>query len=198
MRHLVSCADALDSPLVSEHIAFVRAGGLEAGHLLPLPRTREAVDAMVRNVVRVQAELPVPLALEPIAALFEWPEDELTEGQFVTEILERTGALLVLDVANIHANARNSGRDAACDLVTFPLERIAYCHVAGGSMRDGIYHDTHADPVRDEVLGLVGRLAALRPGTPFLLERDGAYPPAEELRGELDAIADAAGQERVT
>lgn len=198
VRHLASCADALDSPLVSEHIAFVRAGGLEAGHLLPLPRTREAVDAIVRNILRVQAESPVPLALEPIAALFEWPEDELTEGQFVTEILDRTGALLVLDVANVHANALNSGRDAARELASFPLERIAYCHVAGGSVRDGIYHDTHTDPVPSEVLALVAEVASSRPGAPFLLERDGAYPPAAELRAELDAIADAAGQERVT
>ena len=45
-----SAAELLGAPLVSEHIAFVRAGGVEAGHLLPLPRTREAVDAVVANV----------------------------------------------------------------------------------------------------------------------------------------------------
>ncbi len=32
-------ATRLEAPLVSEHVAFVRAGGFEAGHLLPLPRT---------------------------------------------------------------------------------------------------------------------------------------------------------------
>jgi uncharacterized protein (UPF0276 family) len=36
-------AERLGAPLVSEHLAFVRAGGLESGHLLPLPRTREAL-----------------------------------------------------------------------------------------------------------------------------------------------------------
>lgn len=35
---------ALPAPLVSEHIAFVRAGGTEAGHLLPVPRTPDALD----------------------------------------------------------------------------------------------------------------------------------------------------------
>ena len=49
VAHLAAVADALDAPLVSEHIAFVRAGGLEAGHLLPVPRSREAVDAVVRQ-----------------------------------------------------------------------------------------------------------------------------------------------------
>jgi uncharacterized protein (UPF0276 family) len=100
VQHLAAVADRLAAPLVSEHIAFVRAGGVEAGHLLPLPRSREAVDAVVANVKRTQAELPVPLALEPIAALFDWPDDELSEAAFLTEILDRTGALLLLDVAN--------------------------------------------------------------------------------------------------
>ncbi|GAB3873782.1 hypothetical protein GCM10027610_141490 [Dactylosporangium cerinum] len=106
--HLARCAELLRSPLVSEHIAFVRAGGVEAGHLLPVPRTREAVDAIVANVRRTQAALGgVALALEPIAALFDWPDPELTEAQFLTEILDRTGCPLLLDVANVYANARN-------------------------------------------------------------------------------------------
>ena len=41
--HLAALAERLGSPLVSEHVAFVRGGGLEAGHLLPVPRTRAAL-----------------------------------------------------------------------------------------------------------------------------------------------------------
>ena len=66
----------MDAPLVSEHVAFVRAGGLEAGHLLPVPRSSEALEVLTAHVRTVQAELDVPLALEPIATLFDWPDDE--------------------------------------------------------------------------------------------------------------------------
>lgn len=189
VAHLAMAAEITEAPLVSEHIAFVRAGGMEAGHLLPLPRSREAVDAMVANVRRTQAELPVPLALEPIAALFDWPDDEMSEAQFVTEILERTDALLLLDVANVYANAVNRGLDPLSTLDGWPLERIAYVHIAGGSMGGGLYHDTHTDPVPQAVLDL---LPAVKPPA-VLLERDGNYPPADVLRSELDAIAGAAG-----
>jgi uncharacterized protein (UPF0276 family) len=198
VAHLSSVAERLGAPMVSEHIAFVRAGGLEAGHLLPLPRSREAVDAVVANVDRVQAELPVPIALEPIAALFDWPDDKLDEAAFLTEILDRTGALLLLDVANVYANAHNRGTDATALLAALPLERVAYVHVAGGAEHDGIYHDTHCDPVPTAVLELVSQLCdQLRPPA-MLLERDGDYPPAETLSAELDAIAAAAGYPPVT
>ena len=198
VTHLAAVAERLGAPLVSEHIAFVRAGGVEAGHLLPVPRSREAVDAVVANVKRTQAELSVPIALEPIAALFDWPDDELDEGAFLTEILERTDALLLLDVANVYANALNRGTDPLALLDRVPLERIAYVHVAGGAEHDGIYHDTHTAAVPQPVLDLITQLCARHRPPALMLERDGDYPPAAELRGELDAIAAASGYPVVT
>jgi uncharacterized protein (UPF0276 family) len=198
VTHLAAVAGRLGAPLVSEHIAFVRAGGVEAGHLLPVPRSHAAIDAIVANVRRTQAELSVPLALEPIAALFGWPDDELDEGAFLTEILERTDALLLLDVANVYANARNRGTDPAALLDRLPLERVAYVHVAGGSERDGLYHDTHADAVPEAVLDLITQLCARHRPPALMLERDGDYPAAPALCGELDAIAAASGYPMIT
>lgn len=198
VAHLAAVADRLGSPLVSEHIAFVRAGSVEAGHLLPVPRSHAAVDAIVANVRRTRAELDVPLALEPIAALFDWPDDELDEAAFLTEILTRTDALLLLDVANVYANARNRGTDPHALLDRLPLERVGYVHVAGGSERDGVYHDTHTDAVPRAVLDLVAQLCERHRPPALMLERDGAYPPAQALRDELDAIAAASGYPAVT
>ncbi|MGY0232909.1 DUF692 domain-containing protein [Longispora urticae] len=197
VARLARCAALFDAPLVSEHIAFVRAGGVEAGHLLPVPRSREALAALAANVRRTQGELPVPLALEPIATLFDWPDDELTEAQFLTELLDATGALLLLDIANVYANARNRGHDPLALLDALPLDRVAYVHVAGGSAHAGLYHDTHAHPVPVEVFDLVRELCARHRPPGLLLERDDRYPPATELRAELDAIADASGHPRV-
>ena len=196
VTHLAACAAALDAPLVSEHVAFVRAGGREAGHLLPLPRSRAALDVLSAHVRSVQAELDVPLALEPIAALFDWPDDEYTEGEFLTALLERTGALLLLDVANVYANAVNRGTDPEALFDAIPLDRVAYVHVAGGAEHaadPGVYHDTHTDPVPPAVLALLERLRERLDVAPaVMLERDGRYPPAATLRAELDAIAAAA------
>ncbi|WP_027342150.1 DUF692 domain-containing protein [Hamadaea tsunoensis] len=188
IEHFARAVAATGAPVASEHIAFVRAGGLEAGHLLPLPRSREAVAAVVANARRVQEQLSVPLALEPIAALVEWPDDELTEARFLTEILDATGALLLLDIANVYANAVNRGEAPERLLDELDWDRVAYVHVAGGDLRDGLYHDTHAHRVPEEVLTLLEKY----PVPAAMLERDGAYPPAAELDAELAAIARAA------
>ncbi|MFE9045074.1 DUF692 domain-containing protein [Streptomyces sp. NPDC007818] len=192
---LASKAEALGAPLVTEHIAFVRAGGpltatprLEAGHLLPVPRTRDALDVLCENVRIAQEALPVPLALENIAALFSWPGEELSEGRFLAELVERTGVRLLIDVANLHTNHRNRGEDPARALAELPVEAIAYVHVAGGVERDGVWHDTHAHPVPAPVLDILADLAGRVAPPGVLLERDDHFPAATELAGELAAI----------
>jgi uncharacterized protein (UPF0276 family) len=191
LNHLARLAERLQAPLVSEHIAFVRAAGLETGHLLPLPRTREALELIVANVREAQAALPVPLALENIASLFEWPNPEMDEASFLAEVLERTDALLLLDIANVYANARNHGSDPRELLDQIPLSRIAYVHIAGGVERDGLYHDTHTHKVGAGVLELLSNLCERVAVPGMMLERDDRFPPDEELNLELDAIAAA-------
>jgi uncharacterized protein (UPF0276 family) len=184
-------ASRLGAPLVSEHLAFVRAGGIETGHLLPLPRTREALDLVVANVQIARAALPVPLALENVATLFEWPHADMDEAEFLTEVLERADVLLLLDVSNLYANARNHQLDPARFLDRLPLERLAYVHIGGGVERGGLYRDTHTDPVPGPVLSLLEELAGRVPLPGVLLERDDNFPSDTELSAELDAIGSA-------
>ncbi|MFI7405050.1 DUF692 domain-containing protein [Streptomyces sp. NPDC049541] len=200
---LAERAEALGAPLVTEHIAFVRAGGpltasplLEAGHLLPVPRTRDALDVLCENVRIAQDALPVPLAVENIAALISWPGEELTEGQFLYELADRTGVRLLIDVANLHTNHVNRGEDPAKALAELPLEAVAYVHVAGGFARDGVWHDSHAHPVPQPVLDILTDLASRVSPPGVLLERDENFPEPAELEGELEAIRAAVAKGR--
>ncbi|MFE7748577.1 DUF692 domain-containing protein [Streptomyces sp. NPDC057428] len=206
---LAARAELLGTPLVTEHIAFVRAGGsltaspaLEAGHLLPVARTWDALEVLCENVRIAQDSLPVPLALENIAALISWPGDQLTEGQFLAELVERTGVRLLIDVANLHTNHVNRGEDPAAALDELPVEAIAYVHVAGGVEKDGVWHDTHAHPVTRPVLDVLAELRSRVDPPGVLLERDDDFPPDAGLAAELTAIretltAAAAGPRRV-
>ncbi|MCX4904712.1 DUF692 domain-containing protein [Streptomyces sp. NBC_00878] len=195
LAELAATAEALGSPLVTEHIAFVRAGGaltasprLEAGHLLPVPRTRDALDVLCENIRIAQEALPVPLAVENIAALISWPGEEMTEGQFLYDLVDRTGVRLLIDVANLHTNHVNRGEDPAKALDELPVEAIAYVHVAGGFERDGVWHDSHAHAVPPAVLAILADLSSRVRPPGVLLERDENFPAPAELERELMVI----------
>ncbi|MDQ3368016.1 MAG: DUF692 domain-containing protein [Myxococcota bacterium] len=189
VSRLVEVARILRSPLVSEHLAFCRAGGLEAPHFLPVPRTRAQLAILVDNVRWVQDSLDVPFAIENVAAPLRWPGDELAEAEFLAELLARTGSHLLLDASNLHGNLLNFGGDLDGYLAMLPLDRVAYLHVAGGARIETLWRDTHAHRVDATMLEVLARVLARTGSRPVVLERDHHFGTREALDAELDSIA---------
>ncbi len=176
---------ALDPPFFTDHLAFTHAGGEEAGHMAPVAYTRESLDIVVANVKRVQQRTHLPFALENIATPFVWPENEMTEGEFLTQLTRQTGCFFLLDLENVRINALNQGENPGAALSKLPLERVIQTHVAGGHHLDGFEQDTHAAPVSRETWALLAELVDLGVKPSVLIERDAGFPPFSELLGEV-------------
>jgi uncharacterized protein (UPF0276 family) len=106
------------------------------------------------------------------------------------QLATETKVEFLLDLHNLHANATNFGFDPWSVIDLLPAERIRAIHLAGGRMiRMGATErllDDHLHPTPQAVFDLLQRLALLLPRpVDVILERDGAYPPFDELLGEL-------------
>jgi hypothetical protein len=170
----------------SDHLCWSGTDRVMLHDLLPLPFTREAVAHVVRRTQEAQRRLPVPLAIENISWYAHPGEPEMSEADFLTEILEQSGASLLLDVNNVHVNAQNHGFDARWFLDQLPLDRVVQLHVAGHHRGDdGLIIDTHGattpDPVRELLAWVIERTGPV----PVLLERDQLIPPLDELLAEV-------------
>jgi uncharacterized protein len=186
LRKLSALVRQLDPPWWSEHVAFTRAGGRDIGHLTPLPYTNEALDVLCRNVAEVRRHVDVPLILENISYLVTIPGAEMSEAEFLAELLERTDCGLLLDVMNLHANAVNHGYDPQAFLDRLPLDRIVQLHFVGGHWSDDILVDSHSQPASPEVWDLLELVLMRAPVKGVILERDENIPPFSELVRELD------------
>ncbi|NUQ64266.1 MAG: DUF692 family protein [Pirellulales bacterium] len=177
---------------VSDHLGFTRdkEQGVEIGHFAPVPLSAAALDATSRNVEFVQNYLaPMPFYLETIAYLFQL-EGTMSEAEFLTQLLKRTGCGWLLDVTNVYANARNFGFDAYAfiDQVLPAADRVQM-HLAGGYFdeEEGLYFDTHSQPVPEDVWSLYhfalergrGKIDAV------FIERDAEFPDDSGWRSEL-------------
>lgn len=177
---------------ITEHAAFVRADGIEVGHLSPVPFHRSAAAVIARNLARARRALPdVPLLLENIAWPVRPPGDEMTEADFYASLCEATGAGLLLDLGNLYANARNAGESPLDALRRFPVERARMIHLAGSIERGGFVYDTHAHAVPDEVFGMLGAALERCGPVPIVLERDHGFD-WEQIGPELGAIREVA------
>lgn len=185
LRRLARLVRRLNPPWWSEHLAFTRAGGRNIGHLAPLPFCRQAVGVVCRNIAEMRQQIEAPLILENITYTVRLPGAEMSEAEFLAEVLERTDCGLLLDVTNLHTNAVNHGYDAHAFLEQLPLERVVQLHFVGGEWHKGLLVDSHSQPTPPEVWELMEKVLARAPVKGVVLERDENLPPFGELLSEL-------------
>lgn len=175
----------------SEHLAFVRGGGVEIGHLAAPPRTGPTVEGAVANLELARHIVGDAPLVENVATLIEPPGSDRGEAEWISEILISSNCDLLLDLHNLFANGKNFGFEASDFLSQIPISRVSAIHLAGGKWvaagNQRRLLDDHLNDVPDPVYGLLEEVGALarRPLT-VILERDGCYPSMECLLEQLD------------
>jgi uncharacterized protein len=171
----------------SEHLAWVRGGGYEIGHLAAPCRNASTVDATLANLDRMKRVVGSAPVMENIATLIDPPASPMTEAQWLAEVLREDPSVgLLLDLHNVHANSSNFGFDAEGFLAAIPLDRVRTIHLAGGRMWQGRLLDDHLHDVPAPVYALLEEVAA-RTSQPLtvLIERDGEYPAFDDLLAQI-------------
>ena len=118
----------------------------DAGHLydlLPLPFTLEAAAYTAERIRQVQDVLERRIAIENVS-YYATLEQEITEAEFLTTVLEAADCDLLLDINNLYVNSINHGYSADKFLAALPANRIAYLHVAGHHHESPRTVDRHA------------------------------------------------------
>jgi len=192
LDRLARLVEASDAEGWSEHLAFVRGGGIEIGHLAAPPRTEASIEGACRNIECATRIIGCAPLVENIATLVVPPASRLDEAEWTRRIVCGTGAGLLLDLHNLYANAVNFGDDPHTLLRRFPLEQVAAVHLAGGRWIDGPNGarrllDDHLHDVPSAVFELLCELGCLAPQPlTVIIERDGRFPPIARLLEQLD------------
>jgi uncharacterized protein (UPF0276 family) len=176
--------DDVQPAVVSEHLCWNAAGGFVVNDLLPFPYTREALAHVVRRVEQVQERLGRQLLVENLSSYLSFAHSEMTEGEFLAELVQRSGCGILFDVENLYVNTRNLGVDAKAFIDAIPREAVQEYHLAGYSMRDGCLVDTHDHPVYPEVWELYEYVLQQIGPRPTLIEWDSDIPALSVLLGE--------------
>ena len=76
--------------------------------------------------------------MENVATLVVPPASTLSEAAaWISQIIDGSGAVMLLDLHNLYANAVNFGADPLALLAMLPLVRVASVHLSGGHWIDG-------------------------------------------------------------
>jgi uncharacterized protein len=191
---VAAIVDRLKAPAYSEHLAFTRVPGRDLGNLLPLPRTTAVAESIIARVRTIQSRIPVPFLLENITYLFEWPDSDMSDAEFLNLICRETGAGLLLDVENLYLNACNHGVDPRAFLDALPAGLVKEMHVAGGTtvsetfLEKPFLADSHSHPVPEAALDLLDYALARQTPATIVLERDDRLDADDEILNDVARI----------
>ena len=186
LRELKVLADRVQPAWVSDHLCWTCVDHRNLHDLLPLPMTEAALRHVAERVAQVQDLLQRPLVLENVSSYVRFAQDEMSEAEFVAELLRRTGCGLLLDVNNVYVSSRNHGFDARSYIDLMPADQVMQIHLAGHEDRGDVVIDTHDHPVCQAVWDLYGYTLERIGAKPTMIERDDHIPPLQELAVELD------------
>jgi hypothetical protein len=173
-----------NTPWLSDHLCWGSVDGRFTHDLLPMPYTFEAAAKTADKIRQARDFLEVPVVVENVSSYAEFHVSEMTEWQFLTEVVERADCGILLDVNNIYVSSRNHNFDPLEYVNGVPHERVAQIHIAGHSKFEKYILDTHDHPVIDPVWSLYARAIELIGPTATLLEWDDRIPSFDEVHDE--------------
>jgi len=195
LRRLKNLVKRTKTPWLSDHLCWGSVDGTYTHDLLPMPYTKEAAIRTAAKIRYVRDFLEVPICVENVSSYMEFHASEMTEWEFLTEVVERADCGILLDVNNIYVSSRNHGFDPMEYVNNVPHQRVGQMHIAGHTKFEKYILDTHDHPVLDPVWKLYAHATKLCGVTATLLEWDDKIPSFDEVHAEAlkanQFIADA-------
>jgi len=188
LKKMKSFLDRYKIENYSDHISFTSLFGAQTYDLLPLSMTKKSIAHMSEKIKRVSDFMQRPLMLEN-ATYYYVPDSDMREVDFINELMEKSGAKLLLDVNNIYVNAENHGFNAHDFLDELDLSKAAYIHVAGHYKDEdlGMLIDSHGMPVKDEVWSFLEDTLK-KVDIPVMIERDNNVPEYKVMEEEYKIL----------
>src|SRR5271156_3137153 len=184
IKRLKNLVKRTKTPFLSDHLCWGSVDGTYTHDLLPTPYTFASAKITAQRIREVRDFLEIPLIVENVSSYAEFHASEMTEWQFLTEVVELADCGILLDVNNIYVSSRNHNFDPLDYVNGVPAERVAQIHIAGHSKFEKYILDTHDHPVIDSVWKLYSRAIERTGRTATLLEWDDKIPSFEEVHNE--------------
>ncbi|MBT3093769.1 MAG: DUF692 domain-containing protein [Candidatus Thiodiazotropha sp. (ex Lucina pensylvanica)] len=188
LKKLKELIERVEPMWFSDHLCWTGVNKLNLHDLLPLPYTEEALDHVVERITRVQDYLGRQMLLENVSSYISYSESQLSEWEFLREVVERADCLVLLDINNIYVSAYNHNFDPSDFVRAMPSERIYQIHLAGHTQEENLIIDTHDHPIADPVYVLYAEAIQRFGRVSTMIERDDNIPPLADLLRELDRV----------
>jgi uncharacterized protein (UPF0276 family) len=185
LQEVKALAKRIQAGWVSDHLCWTGVKGLNTHDLLPLPYTEETIEHIAARIRQVQDYLERPFLIENLSSYITYTQSEMTEWDFLNEIVRRANCYILLDVNNVYVSSVNHGFNPLDYIHAMPASRVLQIHLAGHSHEEDYIVDTHDAPIVQEVWDLYAKTIQHLGPVSTMVERDDNIPPLSVLVEEV-------------
>lgn len=171
---------------LSDHLCFTSQGGIQSHDLLPVPFTEQSADVFADNISRVQDLWGDRILVENVSSYMTFKTSEMSEIEFINQIVEKADCHLLIDINNLYVNHINHATDTNDFINKLPLTRVKEIHLAGYEDHGDYLLDAHNNRVSITVWELYEQLIQQAPDIPTLIEWDNNIPDLDVLLHEAE------------
>jgi len=188
VKQIKTFLDRYNIEYYSEHLSFSSLDNRQSYELLPVPMTKKMIEVIADRVKEVEDIIQRNLILEN-ATYYLVPYSEMAEVDFINEVMEKSGAKMLLDVNNVFVNSVNHGFKARKFIDEIDKSKVAYMHMAGHYFDEeaNMKIDSHGMPIDKGVWKLL-KYTLNQVDAPVMIERDNNIPPLDELISEYNEM----------
>ncbi len=187
VRAIATLADQFEPMWISDHLCASTSHTHHAHDLWPIPRTPALVRHVAQRIGEVQDLLGRRILVENISSYVQYARDEMSEAEFVAEVVEAADCDLLLDVNNIVVDAYNHRFDPHAFVRAMPGSRVRQLHLAGHDDCGTYLFDDHRGPIPDTTWSVFETVVDQFGEVPALVEWDRDTPPLGVVADEANA-----------
>lgn len=195
LERLKTLIDWLNPAVFSEHLAWSSHGNHYYNDLLPLPYKEDVLARVCEHINQIQEALSRTMLLENPSTYIAFSNSEMSEIDFIKEVIRRTGCGLLLDVNNVFVSANNQNYNPYDYINDFPMQAVGEIHLGGHASDfddkgNPLLIDSHNNPVVDAVWTLYRYTLDRCGAVPTLIEWDNDLPQWDVLIDETRRAAE--------
>jgi uncharacterized protein len=196
LNRLKKLVDKYNPAIFSDHLSWSMTGNAHLQDLIPFPYNEESLNNFVHNVNIAQDCFGRKILIENPSSYMQFKQSEMSEVEFINEILRATKCGVLLDINNIYVSCHNHNINPREYIDAIPASSIGEIHLAGHSKKqfaDGrsILIDTHDSPIITQVWELYTyTIETKKKAFPTLIEWDDKFPPISLILNQINKAND--------
>ena len=173
---------------VSDHLCFNIVGDKFLHDLLPFPFKKEILDIVCDKINIIRDIIDCEFIIENISSYLRFKDNDMSEAEFINEVVSRTNCGILLDVNNLFVTCTNHKESIKEYINILPMHKVKQIHMAGFTLKENFLIDTHSRPVDENVLNIYTDLIKKNGYIPTCIEWDQELPNFDVILKEIDRL----------